>query len=173
MFRSLINACRGNLREAGITSEPAQLHSCAGNSPAAPLTAVLVLMTGCVPLWHRCTWAAGQNNCWTGVKTCRIRGEQWSPFIGKLYGKTRPIQNKTWPVWSPAISHLIIWWPLQGNNFNAASVYVVHAHKDVHACDALHMHYQWCRIIPLNPLPKKNTPASTATPPSPTTAASI
>lgn len=56
------------LRGTGITSEPAQ-----PQSSAAPLTAILGLMTGCVTLWHRCTWAAGLNNCWTGVKACRFR----------------------------------------------------------------------------------------------------
>lgn len=52
----------------GGTSGVAQLHSDAGGGPAAPLTAILVPMTGCVTLWHRCTRAAGQNNCRTSAK---------------------------------------------------------------------------------------------------------
>lgn len=37
------------------TSEATELHSRTANSSADPLTAVLVLMTGCVTLWHGCT----------------------------------------------------------------------------------------------------------------------
>lgn len=46
------------------TSELTQRHSRTASSSADPLTAILVLMTGYVTLWHRCTWAWGQNNYW-------------------------------------------------------------------------------------------------------------
>lgn len=64
----------------GVTSRAAKPHSCVDNNPAAPLTAILALMTGFVSPWHRCASAAAPNKWRISVRTHRLGENKRSPF---------------------------------------------------------------------------------------------
>lgn len=72
----------------GVTSRAAKPHSCADNNPAAPLTAILALMTGFVSPWHKCASAAAPSKWRIGVRTHRLGENKRSPFTGKLHRGT-------------------------------------------------------------------------------------
>lgn len=72
----------------GVTSRAAKPRSCADNNPAAPLTAILALMTGFVPPWRRCASAAAPSKWRISVRTHRLGENKRSPFTGKLHRGT-------------------------------------------------------------------------------------
>lgn len=72
----------------GVTSRAAKPHSCADNNCAAPLTAILALMTGFVSPWRRCASAAAPSKWQVGVRTHRLGENKRSPFTGKLHRGT-------------------------------------------------------------------------------------
>lgn len=72
----------------GVTSRAAKPRSCADNNPAAPLTAILALMTGFVSPWHRCASAAAPSKWRISVRTHWLVENKRSPFTGKLHWGT-------------------------------------------------------------------------------------